>query len=152
MRTKRFKSAGTGECAACGYRPATASIAFCPGCGDSFVPVKTSPSRRRIGWFSMPRMLYPTAYKWFVLVSAADIMLTWFILLLGGSEVNVLADAVIAHAGLKGILIYKFCLVVLVVLICEIVGRRRPRGGRNLARLAIVITGLPVVLSVAQFV
>ncbi len=129
-----------------------ASIAFCPECGSSFVPATISRPRRRISWLSSPPMLYQTAYKWFVLISALDVVLTWFILLLGGSEVNVLADAVIAHAGLKGILIYKFCLVVLVVLLCEIIGRRRPRVGRNLAGLAIVITALPVILSVTQLI
>ncbi len=97
-------------------------------------------------------MLYPRSYKWFVFISAVDVILTWFILLLGGREVNVIADAVIASAGLQGILIYKFCLVLLVVLICEIVGRRKPLVGRNLARAAIVITALPVVLSIAQLV
>ena len=97
-------------------------------------------------------MLYPTAYKWFVFVSAADIVLTWFILLLGGSEVNVIADAVIAYAGLKGILIYKFCLMILVVLSCEVIGRRRPRPGRNLARAAIAISAIPVVLSIVQLI
>lgn len=85
-------------------------------------------------------------------ISALDVVLTWFILLLGGSEVNVLADAVIAFAGLKGILIYKFCLVVFVVLICEVVGRRRLGVGRNLARLALAVTALPVILSVAQLI
>ncbi len=95
-------------------------------------------------------MFYPRSYKWFVFISALDVILTWFILLLGGSEVNHLADAVIANAGLQGILIYKFCLVLLVVMICEIVGRRRPWVGRNLARAAIVITALPVVLTIAQ--
>lgn len=97
-------------------------------------------------------MLYPRSYKWFVFISAVDVILTWFILLLGGREVNVIADAVIAGAGLQGILIYKFCLVLLVVMICEVVGRRRPGVGRNLARAAIVITALPVVLSIAQLV
>lgn len=95
-------------------------------------------------------MLYPKSYKWFVLVSALDVVLTWFILLVGGSEVNVLADAVIASAGLKGILIYKFCLVLLVVVICEVVGRRRPRAGQKLALLAIAVTSVPVILSVLQ--
>lgn len=95
-------------------------------------------------------MLYQTAYKWFVLLSAVDIILTWFILLLGGTEVNALADAVIARTGLKGILIYKFCLVTIVVLICEVVGRRRPRLGRNLVRGAVIITSLPIIASIAQ--
>ena len=97
-------------------------------------------------------MLYQRSYHWFVFVSALDVILTWFILLLGGSEVNLLADAVIASTGLKGILIYKFCLVLLVVVICEVVGRRRPWVGRNLARVAIAIAALPVVLSIAQLV
>ncbi len=97
-------------------------------------------------------MLYQRSYKLFVFISALDVILTWFILLLGGSEVNLLADAVIASTGLKGILIYKFCLVLLVVLICEVVGRRRPWVGRNLARAAIAITAVPVVLSIAQLV
>ena len=97
-------------------------------------------------------MLYPRSYKWFVFISAVDVILTWFILLLGGREVNVIADAVIASAGLQGILIYKFSLVLLVVMICEVVGRRRSRVGRNLARAAIAITALPVVLSITQLV
>ncbi|MHC4695733.1 MAG: DUF5658 family protein [Planctomycetota bacterium] len=152
MRKKRSKSLSPAECSQCGYQPATASMAFCPGCGCSFAPATVSRTRRRIGWLSVPQMLYQTAYKWFVYISALDVILTWVILVLGGKEVNVLADSVIAHAGLKGILIYKFCLVILVVLICEIIGRRRFRLGRNLARLAIVITALPVILSVAQLV
>lgn len=97
-------------------------------------------------------MLYPIAYKWFVFISAVDVVMTWFILLLGGREVNVLADAVISHAGLKGILVYKFCLVILVVLLCEFVGRRRAALGRNLARASIAITSIPVALSIAQLV
>ena len=139
-------------CAACGYRPATASFAYCPECGASFVPAKATGTRRRIGWFSLPALLYPKAYKWFVLFSAADIVLTWFILQLGGTEVNVIADTVIATGGLRAILIYKFSLVVMVVLICEVIGRRRPRTGRRLALAAVAVAALPVVLSIAQLV
>ncbi len=150
MRAKRRQSQRPVVCSECGYQPATVTISFCPGCGCSFVPASAPQTRRRIGWLSVPQMLYQTAYKWFVYISAMDVILTWFILLLGGSEVNVLADAVIAHTGLKGIIIYKFCLVVLVVVICEIVGRRRLRVGRNLARAAIAITSIPVILSIVQ--
>lgn len=138
------------ECAACGYHAATVSVAFCPGCGRSFVAVKRKSKRTRLGWLSVPPMLYPKSYKWFVFVSALDVVLTWLILLVGGSEVNVLADAVITSAGLKGVLIFKFCLVLLVVVICEVVGRRRPRAGQKLALLAIAVTSVPVVLSVLQ--
>ncbi len=150
MSNKRLSSDNSAMCSQCGYKPAMMSIAFCPGCGSSFVPASRPRKRKRIGWLAIPPMLYPRSYKWFVFISALDVILTWFILLLGGSEVNLLADAVIANAGLQGILIYKFCLVLLVVMICEIVGRRRPWVGRNLARAAIAITALPVVLSIAQ--
>ena len=113
-----------------------------PGGGDAHMT--------KIGLLSVPPMLYQQAYVWFVLVSALDIMLTWTVLFLGGEEVNVLADAVIAHAGLTGIVIYKFCLVVFVVLMCEAVGRRNGRVGRQLARYSIAITAIPVVLSFIQ--
>lgn len=150
MSVQAVSSTSSFECAACGYQAATGSVAFCPGCGRPFVTVKRKSKRTRLGWLSVPPMLYPKSYKWFVLVSALDVVLTWFILLVGGSEVNVLADAVIASAGLKGILIYKFCLVLLVVVICEVVGRRRPRAGQKLALLAIAVTSVPVILSVLQ--
>ncbi len=152
MSNQRLSFDDSAVCSQCGYQPATVSVAFCPGCGSSFVPASRSRKRKRIGWFAIPPMLHPRCYKWFVFISASDVVLTWFILLLGGTEVNVIADAVIANAGLQGILIYKFCLVVLVVMICEIVGRRRPGVGRNLARAAIAIAALPVVLSIAQLV
>ncbi len=97
-------------------------------------------------------MLYPKAYKWFVLFSAADVVLTWLILQLGGTEVNVIADTVIATGGLRAILIYKFSLAVTVVLICEVIGRRRPRTGRRLASVAVAVAALPVVISIAQLV
>jgi len=125
------------------------SFSYCPDCGASYVPATTRP-RKRLGWLSLPEMLHQTAYKWFIYISAVDIVLTWFILLLGGSEVNILADAVISHSGLMGIITYKFCLVILVVVICEVVGRRRPKLGKNLSRAAICITALPVMLSIAQ--
>lgn len=95
-------------------------------------------------------MLHQQAYVWFVFVSALDIMLTWVILLLGGSEVNVVADAVIEHAGLSGIVMYKFCLVVFVIILSEAVGRRNAGAGRKLAEWSIAITAIPVVLSVIQ--
>ncbi len=150
MRRKSSHPFAAPACAACGYKAATTSIAICPGCGRSFVPEQSTKPRRKIGWFASPPMRYPTAYKWFVLISALDVVLTWFILLLGGREVNILADAVIAAGGLKGILIYKFCLVVLVIVICEVVGRRRPILGRALSLGALAVTAIPVALSIAQ--
>lgn len=141
---------GSGVCRRCGYRTATVSVATCPDCGGPVVAAATNRPRRKIRFFAVPAMLYQRAYKWFVMLSALDVVLTWFILLLGGTEVNALADAVISRTGLNGILIYKFCLVIVVVLSCEVIGRRRPQLGRRLAHWSIAITAAPVILSIVQ--
>lgn len=152
MARKRDSQTATGVCQACGYRTATLSSSICPECGSAIVPYREprAPKRRKIGWLSIPSMLYRRAYKWFIMASALDIVLTWLILQLGGEEVNALADTVIKYAGLNGMVIYKFCLMVFVVILCEVVGRRRPRLGRNLARASVVITAMPVVFSIVQ--
>jgi hypothetical protein len=93
-------------------------------------------------------VLYPDAYVWFVFVSCLDIMLTWVVLARGGREVNALADTIIRRYGLTGMVLFKLALVTLLVLICETVGRRSERAGRNLAHAAIVISALPVSLAI----
>ena len=95
-------------------------------------------------------MRYPRPYAWFVVVSVLDILFTWTVLLLGGKEVNAIADMVINYAGGKGIIIYKFCLIVLVMVLCEVIGRRRDRIGKKLAEWSVAVTAVPVVLSIYQ--
>ncbi|RMF83910.1 MAG: hypothetical protein D6744_03945 [Planctomycetota bacterium] len=123
-------------------------------------------------------MLYPNVYVWFVFVAALDVMCTYVILhpvlfpaplppaatpespdldahLLSaaeprGQEVNALAAWVIEHGGMPGTVGYKFSLVLLIVLICEIVGRRRYRLGRRLAEWSVAITTIPVIVAIVQ--
>lgn len=97
-------------------------------------------------------VLFPNVYVWFVFLGALDIMLTWLILhpVVGGSEVNVIAQFIIEHGGLAGTLLFKFGIVLGVVLICEIVGRRDLARGRRLAEWAVAITSIPVIVAVIQ--
>lgn len=95
-------------------------------------------------------VLYPHVYVWYVFLASLDIMLTWIILHLEGVELNFVADRVIERWGLPGLTAFKFGLVMLVVCICEIVGRRRDRTGRKLAEWAVAVTTIPVVLSFVQ--
>ena len=90
---------------------------------------------------------YPQLYVWFIFVSALDLMLTWVVLYFGGREVNLLADFILQRWALTGMVIYKFMLVVLVIFICEVVGYYRAKAGRNLARFAVAITLLPVIVA-----
>jgi len=93
---------------------------------------------------------YPNAYVWYVFLAALDIMLTWTVLHYGGWEVNTLADWVIEHWDLPGLALYKFTLVMIVIGVCEIVGRRNDPLGRRLSEWAVAITAIPVVLALLQ--
>ncbi len=93
---------------------------------------------------------YPTVYTWYVFLSSLDIMFTWVVLHAGGREENVIADWIIQQFNLPGLVLFKFCLVVLVVLICEIVGRRNPTLGRTLGRWVLLISAFPVAVGGAH--
>jgi len=106
------------------------------------LPVCTAMSR----WDVRP-MLHPRHYTWFVFLSAMDIMFTWVLILLGGAEANPIADAVLQHGGLPSLVVFKFCLVMLVVILCEWTTRKNPRSGLRLAEWAVAITAIPVVVA-----
>lgn len=101
----------------------------------------TKPDQRHV--------IFPNGYVWFVFVSALDIMLTWVVLHLGGREANALANEIIYRYGLPGLVAFKFALVIVVVLICEIVGRKKHESARLLLSVGIMITCMPVVLALA---
>lgn len=82
---------------------------------------------------SLPALRFPVLYGAFVLVSSMDIILTWLVLQLGGREVNPLAAAVIAHWGLGGAIAFKFSLMLMVIVLCEVIGRNRDATARRLA-------------------
>ena len=68
-------------------------------------------------------MRYQDGYVWFLLFASLDIILTWYILRKGGTEVNPLAKLVIERWDLAGAIAFKFSIVLFVVVTCEIVGR-----------------------------
>ena len=127
-----------------------------------------SPPRDPINAVRRARaVLYPNIYVWYVFLAALDIMFTYLILHPvfsvphdptatapvyeeHGEEVNLLADWVIQHGGVPGMVAYKFVLVALVIGICEFVGRRSDRVGRKLAKWAVALNAFPVVVALAQ--
>jgi len=95
-------------------------------------------------------MRYQNAYVWLVFVSALDLFLTMLVLFWWtGREVNPIADAIIRHMGFGWTIVFKFALIVLVIVICEVVGRRNDRTGRMLAMVAIMISAFPVAYTFA---
>ncbi|MFQ5805679.1 MAG: hypothetical protein ACE5I3_04430 [Phycisphaerae bacterium] len=105
---------------------------------------------------------YPNAYVWFIFLAALDVMLTYLILHpvlffrdpdmteSRGTEVNALADWIIERWDVPGVVVFKFTLVVLVVILCEIIGRHKDETGRRIAEWAVAITAIPVIIALIQ--
>ncbi len=108
------------------------------------------PPEPRPSFWSNPQVRYPNAYTWVVLVASLDGLLTLFVLYLWeGHEVNPIAAAVIETMGPYWAVLFKLATVVLVLVICEVLGRRDDRTGRRLATAAVVVNALPVAYSFA---
>jgi hypothetical protein len=105
-------------------------------------------ARLAVSWHSVPEMRYQLAYLWFLAFSTLDIVLTWIILGLDGTEVNPIARMIIDTWSLPGAIAFKFSLVVFVVIVCEVVGRRIDLKGRWLARIAVAVSAFPVIYSI----
>jgi hypothetical protein len=93
-------------------------------------------------------MRYENTYVWLIFVSCLDIMLTWIVLWRGGREANALAAAIIHHFGLPGIVLFKLTIVVLVIGLCEWIGRHNHLAGGRFARWAVALSAVPVVIAV----
>ena len=98
-------------------------------------------------------MLFTGAYIGLLLFSAMDVVFTWVILSLpDGQEVNALARLVIERFGWGGAIVYKFVLVTIFILVCEVVGRIQFGPGRVLSRVGVAIGVFPVVWSICLLV
>ncbi|MSR33878.1 MAG: hypothetical protein EXS12_03635 [Phycisphaerales bacterium] len=108
---------------------------------------KLQPQNQSPAWLSVPAMRYQDGYVWFVLLASLDIILTWYILLKGGMEVNPVAKVVIDRWDIAGAIAFKFSLVLFVVVACEIVGRHQDKLGKRLILCAMFISAFPVLWS-----
>jgi hypothetical protein len=96
-------------------------------------------------------VLFPNHYCWYVLASSLDIFLTYVIIEhFHGWEVNRLADALINRFSEWGLIGLKFSTVMLVIVICEFIGRRTSRVARRLATAAVCLAALPVGIGMLQ--
>ena len=106
---------------------------------------------RRLPRFGGP-VLYPNLYTWIVLFSALDVLFTSTILVLGGSEVNPIAHALLERWGMLSLVVLKFVVISFVLTICEIVGRMRYVTGLRLAWFGLFVSIFPVVAALVQLI
>ena len=97
-------------------------------------------------------MAFQELYIWLIFVSSLDIMLTWVILRNGGEEVNPVANIVIGAWGLNGAILFKFALVLFVIVACEAISRVRPRTAHLLIWFGVLISAFPPVWSIVLLI
>ena len=96
------------------------------------------------------KVTFPRHYLLYILLAAVDVLVTASILNGGGREINALAAQVIEWFGGMGMTLYKFTLVAIVLVICEVVARSKPRLGRGLAVTAVLVSLVPPAFAGAQ--
>lgn len=106
-------------------------------------PPPAAPVRRGV--------LFPNHYAWYILAATLDVIVTHQILHhFNGSEVNKLARLLIERFGLPGMIGLKYSSIIVVLAVCEVVGRRSLRAGRRLAVAAVIMSALPVGIGLLQ--
>ncbi len=102
-------------------------------------------------WLTERQVLFPDLYCWYVLAATLDILVTSLVMThFDATEVNLIAAHLIERFGFVGLIPLKFATVVVVVLICEYVGRERHATGQRVAIAAVGLSSLPVVAALAQ--
>ncbi len=93
---------------------------------------------------------YPDLYSWLVFLSALDLIFTHLVIYYGGREVNMVAAHVMEAWGFSGMVAYKFALVLLIIILCEEIGRRHDRYGKLLGAIGVGLTSVPVCIAVVM--
>lgn len=115
---------------------------------DAFVTSVSAPAATA---GAAPGVLYPDRYAWYILASTMDIVVTVTVLVhYGAREVNSIAQASIELFGTWGLIGLKFLTLIIVIAICEFIGRRQERLGRMLATIAIAASLMPVLAAATQ--
>ena len=85
---------------------------------------------------------------WFILVSAFDFWLTYYLLTTGGfGESNPIARFFIYGWGIKGMLYFKFAMVTFIVLIAQVIATQKPDTARRILSFATIAVAAVVIYS-----
>ena len=89
----------------------------------------------------------------FLLAATLDFLFTaWVLPREGFHEANPLARTILALAGMRGLLVFKFGLVAGICLLAQVIAVHRPGAARAVLNLATLITVLVLFYSVALLV
>lgn len=108
----------------------------------------------RYAWLNR-LVLYSDVYLWLCLGVFLDVLIAGTLPVMGlRYGIPLFSHRLYAYlgAGTVGQLLYRVCLLIMMVLICEEIGRRRPVTGRRVADFFAVVCWVPVVVGVVQMV
>lgn len=113
--------------------------------------------KTKINWFKAYAVETSRLQGWIIallLVSIADLVMTYFLLSLNASfyESNPIANWFFTHWNIAGMTFFKFAVVSFVIIIAEFVERRRPYCGRFVLIFGILVTGAVVYYSYHLYV
>jgi hypothetical protein len=114
----------------------------------------TSAIRRFTGEFTGAPLLLARESALLLVVSTFDILMTYALLRQGFQfyESNPVARWWFVRWNMAGMTIFKFLVVTIAIVSCEVVERRRPGLGRGVMGLGILAAAVVVAYSVALFV
>ncbi len=111
-----------------------------------------SPPEEKGSFFNRDLPL-ETATCVFILVSALDVFMTFILLNMDNfRESNGIANWILVKFGFKGMVYFKFALVVVVVMISQFIATRRIQTARRLLYAGSIITLCVVIYSIYLFV
>jgi hypothetical protein len=89
----------------------------------------------------------------FVLVSALDIFMTWYLLYSGRyKESNPLAAYFINHWGIKGMVYFKMIVTAFVCVLAQIIALKKPAYAEFVLKLGTLVVAAVVIYSFALFI
>ena len=113
-------------------------------------PVETWVADDRQRWSAKISLSFLDLYFWVAVVAVLDVLVTWFILELGGSELNPIADYMIQRAGFLGISLLKIGSLFVVLMAVELLSQRRLRLARRLTVFWLAMWTFPPLFGAMQ--
>lgn len=86
----------------------------------------------------------------YAVLAAGDVLLTTWILSLGGIELNAIADRVLQQFGPPGLAVLKLATMVVVLACVSAIWLKSERTGRRVAAWGVGLSMLPIVVAVVQ--
>lgn len=107
---------------------------------------------RRPTWFNQSSLIYEDEYILLALISAFEVVVSFFFLQHGGHLFTSFIDSVIQQSGLVGLLAFKLVIVALVVFTCETLGYRKPALGRKVISIVNLLALVTLVVVTYEMV